>query len=72
MNENNKNGFLPRKAFYWTIGIVIMVFMSVMGYTIGKVDDNTENFNHNFTTVTNEISSIKTDISWIKDKLKDF
>ncbi|KKL54725.1 hypothetical protein LCGC14_2262530 [marine sediment metagenome] len=63
----NGNSYLTRKTFFWIMGILIMVITTVMGYTIGKVDKVEENFNHNFTTVTNEISAMKVDIGWIKD-----
>ena len=61
------NGYLTRKMFYWVLSILIMAIMTVMGYTIGKVDKVEDKFNHNFTTITSEISAMKVDIGWIKD-----
>ena len=46
-----------------------MVFMSVMGYTIGKLDDVDSRFNHSFTSVTNSISSLETSVDFIKDDI---
>ena len=72
----NGNSYLTRKTFFWIMGVLIMVITTVMGYTIGKVDKVEDKFNHNFTTITNSISSIETtldffaeDIREIKDKI---
>ena len=71
-----KESYLSKKMFYWVMGILIMVITTIMGYTIGKVDKVEDRFNHNFTTITNSISSIETtldffaeDIREIKDKI---
>ena len=57
--------------FYWVMGIVIMVFMSVMGYTIGQLDDTKERFNHSFTEVTSDISSLKTSVDFLVDDSRE-
>ena len=49
------------------MGLFILAFTTIMGYTIGKVDKVEDRFNHNFTTITSEISAMKVDIGWIKD-----
>ena len=67
----NGNSYLTRKTFFWIMGILIMAIMAVMGYTIGKVDKVEENFNHNFTSVTNSISSLETSVDFIKDDIKE-
>ena len=69
--EQAKNDYLPRKTFFWIMGIFVIVFMSVIGYNVGKLDDVEDKYNHNFTTITNEMSAIQVDISWIKNKLDD-
>ena len=51
------------------MGTFVVITMSIMGYGIGRIDNISTTFNHNFTTVTNDISSIKTDIEWIKRSL---
>lgn len=65
------NGFLTRKMFMWIMGLFVLAFTTVLGYTIGKVDDNADKFNHNFTQVTNSISSLETSIDFIKEDIKD-
>ncbi len=75
MTKDTNNGFLTRKMFYWImgtfIGIVTLAFTSIMGYTIGKVDDISDKFNHNFTQVTNSISSINTSLEFIKEDIRE-
>ncbi len=69
------NGYITRKMFYWImgtlIGIIMLVFTSVMSYTIGKVDDISDKFNHNFTEVTSNISSINTSLEFIIEDIKE-
>ncbi len=67
----NGNGYLTRKMFYWVMGVLIMAFTTIMGYTIGNVDKVEEKFNHNFTTITNSISSVETSIEFMKDDIRD-
>ena len=65
------NNYLPRKTFFWIMGFFILAFTTVTGYTIGQLDDTKDKFNHNFTGITNDISVLKTDVSWIKNKLNE-
>lgn len=60
------NGYLTKKMFYWIIGIFVGLTVSVLGYQIGKIDKLGESFNHNFTTVRNEVSEIKVDIAELR------
>lgn len=64
-----KNGYLPRKTFFWTISLIVGITVAVFGYLIGRVDNVTEAFNHNLTTVKEDISELKTDVRWIKNSL---
>ena len=55
----------------WIMGLFILAFTTIMGYTIGKVDKVEEKFNHNFTSVTNSISSIETTLEFFAEDIKD-
>ncbi len=67
----NGNSYLTRKTFFWIMGVLIMVITTVMGYTIGKVDKVEDKFNHNFTTITNSISSIETTLEFFAEDIRD-
>ena len=39
MNETDvKNGYLPRKTFFWVVGVIIALLVPVLGYVVGKQD----------------------------------
>ena len=63
------NNYITRKIFMWIIGIMITVWLSVAGYLAGRMDALEKKYNHNFTEIRQDISSIKTDISWIKQAI---
>ena len=67
MNDTPKNGFLPRKTFFWIMGILVMVMVTIFGYQIGKIDKLSDQFNHNFTTVSVDIAEIKTDLKLLRE-----
>lgn len=68
-SEIKTNGYLPRKSFYWTIGILVSVTISIFGYTIGRLDKVSDTFNHNFTTVKVDVAEIKTDLKLLRKEL---
>jgi len=63
------NGYLTRKMFYWTMGIVVTVSLAVAGYMIGRMDDLTDKFNHSFTTVVGQVSALNTKMDIVIKKL---
>lgn len=72
MNEAEaKNSYLPRKTFFWVMGITIGVTMSVMGALTAMVFNTQTAFNHSFTEVKVDIGKIQTDLEWLKDELTD-
>ena len=65
------NNYLSKKMFMWVMGIFILAFTTVMSYNIGQLDDTKERFNHSFTEVTSDISSLKTSVDFLVDDSKE-
>ncbi len=70
METPPRNGYLPRKTFFWILGVFIMLVVTVLGYQIGKIDKLGETFNHNFTTVREDISEINVSVGRVETDLK--
>ena len=64
-NEEPKNGYIPRKTFFWIMGTVFAVigFMFLFMLNLGQT------FNHNVTDLKVDVAEIKTDLRLLRQEL---
>ena len=69
MIEQPKNSYLPRKTFFWIMGVMIAILVPMMGGLTTIVFNTQANFNHSFTEVKVDIGKIQTDLEWLINQL---
>jgi len=66
METPPKNGYLPRKTYFWItgimIGLIVTIVGSVLSYQTGKIDKIGDSFNHSFSEVKEDISELNVSV----------
>ena len=66
-----KDKYITKQTFFWIMGVAISLGLSVAGYVIGNMNKLTDTFNHNFTSVKEDVSAIKSCINGIQTSIED-
>ena len=68
------NGYLATKTFWTIISIIIAAITAIFSFTfsqIDRVDQRSELNRENFSSVQSQLSSMHTDLIWIKLNLSE-
>lgn len=68
---------MEKKLIQWAFNILMMILFAVCGYVfnsvtdrISKVEQRVDALNPTFVQIQTDLSEIKTNIEWIKQKVK--
>ena len=63
--ESKANDFLPRRTFFWIMGVFVLVLSGMMGFVLAI----SQTFNHNVTEIKVDVAKIQVDLKLLREEL---